>query len=196
MFRRNWRNPGFWKWWWQYRVTAATRFAVGALLLALIVVGGWFGSVYLTTADAGSKADSYVRETTLQRVVTVREKGKIIRKVVPVVRRPVVRYVPRVRDRVVTVGGRTRTVSETRLVPTTTIRTRTQTAIVTAERTVTATQVQTRTAERTVTNTDTQYRTVTDTQTLTETSPPVTVTTTEILPPVTVTVLVTTTVKH
>jgi hypothetical protein len=214
VFRRNWRNPGFWKWWWQYHVGAGTRIAVGALLLALVVVGGWFASVYLTTADAGGKADSYVLETTVRRVVTVHEKGKVIRRVVPLVRRvvvssletrygtrlvtvggttrvvpqPVIRYVPRVRDRVVTVSGGTRTVSETRLVPTTTVRTRTQTAIVTAERTVTATQVETRTDERTVT--------VSDTQTFTETSPPVTVTTTETLPPVTVTVLVTTTVKH
>jgi hypothetical protein len=193
------------------------------LLLALLMLGGWFGSVYLTRAHAGSKAEFYVRETTLERLVTVREKGKVVRKLVPLVRRvlvttpetrydtklvtvngetrvvrqPVVRYVPRVRDRLVTVNGHTQTVSETRLVPTTTVKTRTQTAI------VTATQVQIRTDERTVTNTDTQYRTITDTQTLTETSPPVTVTsppetvtTTETLPPVTVTVLVTTTVKH
>src|SRR3954451_5464153 len=56
-----------------------------------------------------------------------------------VVRQPVVRYVPRIRDRLVTVNGRTSTVSETRLVPTTTVRTRTQTAVVTAEHTVTET---------------------------------------------------------
>ena len=224
MFRKNWHHPEFWKWWWQNRVTLEARILAGVVLLALLVVGGWFGSVYLTTAGAGSGSDSYVLETTVERVVTVREKGKIIRKIIPVVRRVVVpstayrlktqygtrlvtvngetrvvrqrvvRYVPRVRDRLVTVNGRTRTVSETRLVPTTTVRTRTQTAIVTSERTVTATQVQTRTDERTVTNTDTQYRTITDT--LTETSPPVTVTTTETLPAETVTVVETVTVKH
>jgi hypothetical protein len=222
LFRTNWRDPRFWKWWWQHRVTLGTRIAVGALLLALLVVGGWFGSVYLTTASAGGSADSYVLETTIKRVVTVREKGKVIRKVVPqvrrvvvpsletrydtkvvtvkgerrIVRQPVIRYVPRVRDRLVTVKGRTRTVSETRLVPTTTVRMRTQTATATVEYTVTATQTQTRTNERTVTNTDTRYRTTTETRTVTETSPPVTVTTTETVPPVTVTVLVTTTVKH
>jgi hypothetical protein len=212
LFRKNWRHPGFWRWWWQNRVTASARILAGTALLALLLVGGWFGATYLTTAGADPGAnDSYVLETTVQRVVTVHEKGKIIRKIIPVVKRvvvpstayrpttqygtqlvtvngqtrvvrqPIVRYVPRVRDRLVTVNRRT-----------TTIRTRTQTAIVTSERTVTATQVQTRTDERTVTNTDTQYRTTTDTRTLTETSPPVTVT----LPAETVTVVETVTVKH
>jgi hypothetical protein len=221
MFRRYWRDPGFWRWWWRNRVSQGARRGAGLVGVVLLLIGGWFAADRLTLAGADTGTDAYVLETTVERVVTVREEGKLVRKRVPVVKRvlvrapngsqqtryqtqlvtvggetrvvrqPVVRYVRRVQDHLVTVNGRTSTISETRLVPTTTVRTRTQTAVVTAERTVTDTQ--TRTDERTVTDTETRFRTITDTRT--ETAPPqtvtATVTSTETLPAVTVVVTVT-----
>lgn len=229
MFRRHWHDPGFWKWWWRNRLSQDGRRGASVLLALVLVGGGWFAANKLTSAGARTATDAYVLEKTVERIVTVQERGKLVRKLVPVVQRvlvrpatrfqtqtrygtelvtvggqtrvvgePVVRYVPRLRERLVTVNGRMSTISETRLVPTTTVLTRTQTAVVTAERTVTDTQVHVRTDERTVTDTETRFRTVTDTRT--ETTPAVTVTATvtatETLPPVTVTAAVTVTVKH
>lgn len=220
MFRQHWRDPHFWNWWWRNRLPLEVRVGAALVLLALLLGGGWFAAGRLGTAHAGR--DAYVLETTVQRVVTVREKGKLVRKLVPVVRRvvvqpstefrtqtqyatevvttpggvrivrkPVVRYVPKIRTRVVTNNGRVRTVSETRFVPTTKVETRTETAVVTGERTVTNTAVQTQTVVnvRTVTNTQTETVVATTTQVQTETEPPVTVT--ETLPAETVTVTVT-----
>jgi hypothetical protein len=222
MFRQYWRDPGFWKWWWRNRVPVGARRAADAIVVLLLLCGGWIAADRLTAAGAETGADAYVLQTTVERIVTVRESGRLVRKPVPVVKRVLVRapsgsraqtqyqtqlvtvagrlrvvrqpavHDSRVHNRLVTVNGRTITIGETRLVPTTTVRM--QTAIVTAERTVTDTQ--TRTDERTVTQSETRLRTITDTRT--ETSPPQTVTalvtSTETLPPDTVTVFVTVTV--
>lgn len=219
MFRQHWRDPHFWSWWWQNRLPLEVRVGAALVLLALLLGGGWFAAGRLATAHAGR--DAYVLETTVQRVVTVREKGKLVRKLIPVVRRvvvqpatefrtetqyatqvvttpggvrvvrkPVVRYVPKIRTRVVTNNGRVRTVSETRFVPTTNVETRTETSVVTGERTVTNTAVQTQTVvtARTVTNTQTETVMATTTEVQTETEPPVTVTETQPGDTVTVTV--------
>jgi hypothetical protein len=221
MFRQHWRDPHFWNWWWRNRLPLEVRAVAALVLLALLLGGGWFAAGRLSTAHAGR--DAYVLETTVQRVVTVREKGKLVRKLIPVVRRvvvqpstefrtqtqyatqvvttpggvrivrkPVIRYVPKIRIRVVTNNGRVRTVSETRLVPTTKVETRTETSVVTGERTVTNTAVQTQTVVnvRTVTNTQTETVVATTTQVQTETEPPVTVTETQPAETVTVTVTV------
>lgn len=193
MFGANWRSPGFWKWWWRYGASRGQRGLAVAALLALLLAGGWFGSVYLTTAGAN---DSVVLETTSAHAVTTREGGRIVRRIVRVVKRVVVPSTAlgtptRYATRPVTVEGQTRTISETRSVPA--VSTRTRTAVVTSQRTVTATQVLTQ--EQTVTDTATQFRTTTDMQTVTQTTPAATVTTT--LPAQTVTVIVTVTLpKH
>ena len=225
MFRQHWRDPHFWNWWWRNRLPVEVRVGAALVLLALLLGGGWYAAGRLSTAHAGR--DAFVLETTIQRVVTVREKGKLVRKLVPVVKRvvvqpstefrtrtqfatqvvttpggvrivrkPVVRYVPKVRTRVVTNKGRVRTVSETRIVPTTKVETRTETAVVTGVRTVTNTAVQTQTVVNARTFTDTETATVlsTTTEVQTETEPPVTVTETQ--PAVTVTVTVTVPGKH
>jgi hypothetical protein len=187
------------------------------LLLALLLTGGWFAASRLS--PAGAVSSSYTLETTLSKTVTVRESGKLVRRVVQVVKRVrlrpetvfrtgttfgtkfvttpggvrvvrqrVVKYVPRVRTRVVTVGGKTRTVTETLQVPTTTIETRTETNVVTgATRTVTETQSQTQTQTNVITN----ERTVVDQQTVTETQTHTTTVTETV--PVTVTETVTST---
>ena len=58
-------------------------------MLAAILVGGWFVADGLTAAKASTSADSLVLETTVNKLITVREKGKLVTKVVPVVKRVV-----------------------------------------------------------------------------------------------------------
>jgi hypothetical protein len=226
VFRRHWYEPRFWRWWWQNRTSPVVRAVAPWLLLLLLVGGGFLVADRLTAAHAGAET-SIVIERTVQRVVTVREQGKVVKKLVPVVRRirvrarptteyrartlfqtqvvttpggvrvvtkPVVRLVPKVETTVVTQEGAPHTVTQTRVVPTTRVRT----ATVTAERTVTNTAVQTQTVSqtrtviepRTVTDTATVQRTVTST--VTETQPGITIT----LPVQTVIVTVTVPAKH
>jgi hypothetical protein len=191
-------------------------------LLALVLAGGWLAANRVSSARAVS--DAYVLETTLIKTITVRQQGKLVRRVVQVVKRVrlrpetvfrtdtsfgtkivttpggvrvvrqrVVKYVPRVRTHVVTVGGKTRTVTETRQVPTSTVETRTETNVVTgATRTVTETQSQTDviTTERTVVDQQTVTETQTHTVTVTETVPVTFTDTVTVIAGVTVTVTV------
>jgi hypothetical protein len=200
--REHWRDPGFWRWWWGHRVGTETKVAVGAVLAAVLVVGGYFASSGLTGASAApDNSASYVLQTTVTRVVTVREHGKTIVKRLPVVvrrsvvrsstafatlvdtrvvttpggvryvARKVVRYVPVVKQRVVRVNGKTTTLTETRLVPT--VKTQTLTNVVTNQQTVTnqSTVV--------VNKTDTVVQPVTTVETQTVTVQPATVTVTQ-----------------
>ena len=60
------------------------------VVLAAILVGGWFVADGLTAAKANAGGgDSLVLETTLNKLVTVREKGKLVTKTIPVVKRVV-----------------------------------------------------------------------------------------------------------
>ena len=222
MFGSHWREIRFWKWWWQNRAPVGLRVGCYVLLLALLLTGGWFAASRLSPAAAGSNV--YTLETTLNKTVTVRQGGKLVRRVVHVVKRvrlrpetvfrtdttfgtkfvttpggvrvvrqPVVKYVPRVRTHIVTVGGKTRTVTETQQVPTTTIQTRTETNVVTgATRTVTETQSQTNviTTERTVVDQQTVTETQTHTVTVTETVPLTITNTVTVIAGVTVTITV------
>jgi hypothetical protein len=177
------------------------------LLLAAILVGGWFVADGLTAAKASTSADSLVLETTVNKLITVREKGKLVTKVVPVVKRVVrvqshtqtevdhqtdLRYstrvvtqpggvrvvrrvvttrVPVVKNHVITVNGKTKTVAVTSYVPTT--RTETQVQTQTQRQTVTNTQTApgaTITQTSTASHTTTQVQTTTQTQTQTVTT--------------------------
>ncbi|HEY0416796.1 MAG TPA: hypothetical protein VGC78_10440 [Gaiellaceae bacterium] len=208
MFRQNWREFGFWRWWWRTRVSTSAKHITGLALAALLLVGGYFASGWLTGASAASDGlNTYVVQTTVTKIVTVKEHGRTIVKRIPVVvRRTVVKartatatvvdtrvvttpggtkyvvrkvthYVPVVKKHVVRVNGKTTTVTETRLVPTV----KTQTQVVTNQQTVTnqSTVVvnHTDTVVQNVTNV------VTNTTTDTITLPPQTIT----LPPLTVT---------
>ena len=204
------------------------------LVLAAILVGGWFVADGLTAAKASSSADSLVLETTVNKLITVREKGKLVTKVVPVVKRVVrvqshtqtevdhqtdLRYstrvvtqpggvrvvrrvvttrVPVVKNHVITVNGKTKTVAVTSYVPTT--KTETQVQTQTQRQTVTNTQTApgaTITQTSTASHTTTQVQTTTQTtvQTTTQTTVQTTTeTTTVTLPPVTSTTTVVSTV--
>jgi hypothetical protein len=221
MFRKHWREPAFWRWLWRNRIPLGAKLALAVASVVLFLGGGFFAADRLASANAGvSATDAFTFETTIQKLVTVREHGKTVVKRVPVVRRvflrpqtafetrydtrlittpggirtvrqKVVRYVPVVKRRTITVDGKTRTLTETRLVPTTTERilTQTQTSVVTNQQTVvnqnTVTVVKSQTDTELVTVTETHTETAVETQTLpgdtvietvTETSPPVTVT--------------------
>jgi hypothetical protein len=183
------------------------------VVLAAILVGGWFVADGLTAAKANTSADSLILETTVNKLVTVREKGKLVTKVIPVVKRVVrvqahtetrfehqtdLRYstrvvtepgatrlvrrvvttrVPVVKNHVVTVNGKTKTVAVTSYVPTTRVETQTQTQTQTETRQQTVTEpgasntvTQTSTLNHTTTDVLTQTQTVTTVQTQTVTT--------------------------
>jgi hypothetical protein len=207
MFRRHWREPAFWRWWWGNQAPHGAKvFLAGLALLGFLGIG-FLAAVGLSRADTGSVGKrGLTLETTVNRLVTVREHGRVVIRRVPVVRRVVyrpqtafrtligtrlittrgqVRYVPVVKKRVVTVDGRTNTITETRLVPTT--RTKTQTQTRTQTQTKTQTEVQTQTTvvtdQETIVHTETLPVTVRETVVQT-------VTTTVTVPAVTVTITV------
>ncbi len=215
--REHWRELDYWRWLWHGRLSSQIKIVLGAFVLAILLGGGWFAADRLTAANAGvSGTDSYFLETTVQQFVTVREKGKVVRKLVPVVKRVRV-LVPRTafqtktdvryRTDVVTTPGKVLTVRRLvkSVVPVVkrqvvTVNGKTHTVVTT--RLVPTTRTQTLTQTQTQTRVVTNQQTVTDSQTVTQTekgkdntktvtNPPVTVTQTKTdtvsSPPVTVT---------
>jgi hypothetical protein len=227
MIRKHWRELEFWRWWWHDNIRFEVKAVATVIVLALMLGGGWIAADRLSSASAsGAASPGFTFETTVEKVVTVREKGKLVRKLVPVVRKVfvkrqtrfktltdvttdlvktpggvkivrhrVVKLVPVVTRKVVTVNGKTKTLVTTQLVPTTNVQTQTLTQTQTQTQTDVRTQTQTQTETDTATVTDVQTVTqpVTETVTTTITQDPVTVTTTITQDPVTVTETVTTT---
>ena len=219
MIREHWRELGFWRWWWHNRVPTAARLGSAAVAVLIFLGGGFLAADRLATASTGLSTGAYTFETTVEKVVTVHEHGKTVVKRVPVIRRitmtpqtvvqtvldtrvittpggvrvverKVVRTVPVISRRVVTVNGKTRTTTETRLIQTTRTQTQTQTQIQTAV----VTNQNTTTLEHTHTDTLTQTQTVTQTQTQTAlVTVTQTVTATQTLPAQTVTDILTVT---
>ena len=73
--RDHWRELGFWRWWWRNRVPFAVKSLVALLLLAGVVVGGWFAAQGLPSAKASdSGAQTIVR--TVERIVTTPGQGR------------------------------------------------------------------------------------------------------------------------
>jgi hypothetical protein len=87
MFRDHWREPGFWRWWWQTRASTEVRLGTYLLLFALLLGGGIFAADSLSPASAGTGRVAYAYEVTVKKTVTVREHGKLVRKIVPVIKR-------------------------------------------------------------------------------------------------------------
>ncbi len=178
MFRENWRSPAFWRWWWRNSVPVEVKLPLAAAFVALLLVGGYFAADQLSGASASNGSGSYVLETTVRKVVTVREHGKLVVKRVPVViRRNVVHsqtsYQTVVNTKVVTRKGDVQHVVKkvTQLLP--------------VERVVKVTNQST----VVVNHTDTVVQPVTSIETTTVTLPPSTVTeTVTVVSTVTVTV--------
>jgi hypothetical protein len=196
VFRRHWRELAFWRWWWINRAPGALRLGLGLFLLGAVLVGG------LLTADRLSTAKGSTRETdvlrtyveTVNKIVTVREKGKIVRRVVPVVhvRRVKVRVLSKpqtvlqtqtsFRTLEITTKGKVRTIRRkvVRRVPVVktelvTVSGKTQTVAVTQYKPTTAIETRSQTVtnavtnSQTVTNTDTETDVVTTVQIKTQT---------------------------
>lgn len=214
MVREHWREPAFWVWWWRNYLPRDVRRGVAIALFGIVVGGGFL--VAALASPQPQAGGPVVSVTTERQLVTDRERGRQVVRVVPVVKRivlrpstsvetqtasqthylttpggvrlvtrPVVRYVDVVKQHVITVAGRSRTVGVTVRMPTTTVLTRTQTRQVTEAQTVTNNQLTTVRQQVTQTQTKTQTQTQTQTQTVTQTQP-VTVTQTQ-TQPVTVT---------
>lgn len=214
MFRKDWKDAAFWRWWWRRGVSTDLKVFLGLALVAGLLVGGYFASGWLTGASASSSDGTYVLETTVRKIVTVKEHGRTIVKRVPVVVRrtvvkshtaiatvvathvvtapgglryvttQVVRYVPVVKRTVVTTRGKTTTLTETRLVPTIKTQTQTLTNVVTNEQTVTNQNTVVVNHTSTATSTVVQPVTTVQTRTVTRTE---TVVQTVTTPPTTVT---------
>ena len=198
MFKENWKTAAFWRWWWRSQVPTDAKYMAAVMLAGVLIVGGYFASGHLAGASAAQTADSYVRETTISKIVTVKKNGRRIVKRVPVVVRKtivhsstawatqvdtryvttpgglryvtkkVVRYVPVVKKRTVLVNGKTTTVTSTQLVPT--VKTETSVQTVTNQSTVVVNKPVTTVETHTVTlPPQTVTNTVTQTQTQTQT---------------------------
>jgi hypothetical protein len=79
----------YWRWLWGRLPYEAQWGIVGVLLLGLLG-GGWVVASEATSsgrADVAIGSNPIVIETTIQKAITIRERGKIVRKVVPVVKR-------------------------------------------------------------------------------------------------------------
>lgn len=207
---------------WRNRAPRGLKAAGILVASGIIIVGGYAAAVTLSQPKEGVAAVTY--ETTIEQPVTVMHNGKTVVRHVRVVRRVfirgstafdtrlvtvpghpnlvvqrVVKYVPVIHRRVVKVNGKTKIITETRLVRTTSIRTQVLTNVVTDAQTVvnqnTVTLENNRVVTVPVTVTENHTETVVETQTLpadtviktvtetvTETAPPVTVTETVTVP--------------
>ena len=85
MFRENWKARGYWRWWWR-SLPADAKYMAAVLLAGVLLVGGYFASGHLAGASAARDvADTYVLQTTISKVVTVKEHGRTVVKRMPVV---------------------------------------------------------------------------------------------------------------
>jgi hypothetical protein len=78
--------------WWNEHISFETKAALAVLAVVGLVIGGWLAATGLSSAhatDAKKTTASTVVEAvrTVERVVTVREPGKVIKERVPVVKR-------------------------------------------------------------------------------------------------------------
>jgi hypothetical protein len=207
--REHWRELDYWRWLWHRRVPPEAKVALSALVLLVLLGGGWIAADRLTSAHAVSSSSDFVLETTVQKVVTVRERGKVVRRIVPVVKRVYLKrqtayeVQTKYEKQFVTAPGTVRVLRRivTTYVPTvkrelvkvngktrTVVRTQLVPTTKVQTQTLTQTRVltnqQTVTNQQTITNTErgrpvTHTETQTQTQTKTQTLPPATVTQTK-----------------
>jgi hypothetical protein len=168
--RRRWLRRGYWGWRWRSDVSREAKLVSALIGLGAVAVAGYLAADTL----GGPTSTSASYETTVEKVVTVRERGRTVRKPVRVVQqvlvttssaadgtqvvtRRIVSTVPVIRRRVVTdVETRTRTRAVTDRRTVTDSQTVTDEQLVTVTRPVTTTQTSTvvRTVPTTVTETE------------------------------------------
>ncbi len=182
LFREHWRSLQFWRWWWRTSVSSEVKWLLAAALIPTLLVGGYFASSSLSGASASTSGagDSYILQTTIRKIVTVRANGKTVIKRVPVVvRKSIVKVRSRTQTsiqtventRTITSPGGVRTIQKKKVV-TTYVPVTTKVQLVNG-RTTTVTNVQTVTNQSTVVQTVTApappAQTVTETQTVVQT---------------------------
>jgi hypothetical protein len=211
--RTHWRERQYWLWIWRQRIPFGAKVTGIVVFLCALLGAGWVTADGLTSTHGSS--DAVMLETTVVKLVTVREKGRIVRKAVLVtMQRPrgassptqpkyvtvtasasgdatahtLTRLVPVVAKRQITIDADPRTVTRTRLATTARTRTATVARTVTSSENVTQPAVTVIKPETsTITRTETRVDTITRTQTQA-------VTQTVTLPAETVTVVDTVTV--
>ena len=207
MFRKHWREARFWVWFWRERIRPEAKALLGVVLIVLMLAGGWLAASRLSTASAGvTQFQAFTFETTVQKMVTVREKGKIVRKLVPVVRKVFVKRRTKfktttdVQTHVITRSGGVRTVRTKVIVhvpvvskQVITVNGKTKTVVTTRLLPTTNIETQTSTLTRTQTQTQTQTQVQVQVQTQTQTQTSTVTTTKTVTQPVTVTQPATTT---
>lgn len=187
MFRRNWREPGYWRWWWANQAPPATKLMAAFGVAAALAFGGFLVVDNVAGASPTDSVAGALYTVTREHATTVREAGKPVRVIQQVtVQKIVYRTQTQTSPRnEVTVAGPARTVVaartvvspgetvvRTQQVPITQVRTQTARRTVTRRQTVTtpgavvpttvtATQVQTQTQTVTRTTTVSQKRPVT-----------------------------------
>jgi hypothetical protein len=80
---RPWRDPQYWLWVWRRRVPFGAKVTTIGVLLCALLVGGWAAADGLTSSG-GSSSEALVFESTVEKLITVHEKGRIVHKLVPV----------------------------------------------------------------------------------------------------------------
>lgn len=207
MLRKHWREARFWVWIWRERVRREAKALIGVVLIGLMLAGGWLAASRLSTASAGvTQFQAFTFETTVQRMVTVREKGKIVRKLVPVVKKVFVKRRTKfktttdVQTQVITRSGGVRTVRTKLIVhvpvvskQVVTVNGKTKTIVTTRLVPTTNIETQTSTLTRTQTQTQVQVQVQVQTQVQTQTQTSTVTTTKTVTQPVTLTQPVTVT---
>jgi hypothetical protein len=170
--REHWRELGFWRRRWHERVSGGAKAVLAVLVLGGVVVGGWYAAQKLPSAKASdSGARTIVR--TVEHVITLQTRGKVVVKRVPVIRRIYVanRAAAPTTVRVAHTVLSTQTVVRTIAAPV--IRSRPETVTLSAH-THTVTKTRSITTTKTVPVTTVQWRVIT----VVEKQKPVTVTVT------------------
>ena len=61
VFRKHWREPSFWKWWWQNRLSLEIQVGAMLVLLALLLGGGWLAAAKLARLTPPIRAPTFSR---------------------------------------------------------------------------------------------------------------------------------------
>ena len=87
MIRNHWRDPHFWTWWWRQRVPGEAKLVAAVVAISLLGFGGYAAAGGLDTAVAEGSSESLSPQvTTVEKVLTIRESGRVVTSPVRVVR--------------------------------------------------------------------------------------------------------------
>jgi hypothetical protein len=84
VFRDNWRSLAFWRWWWSNSLSTEVKVPLAFVIVAMLLIAGYFAANQMSGASAAIDSSTYV-QSTVRKVVTVRQHGKLVVKRVPVV---------------------------------------------------------------------------------------------------------------